>query len=63
MTHCKKHPDHKSERNCKICLEPYCTSCTSHYLFLCEGCFYKILMILLIAMIIVSYVAWFGILG
>ncbi len=62
MTHCKKHPDHKSDTPCKLCLEPYCTDCTSHHFFICEGCFYKVLIVLLIFMIIISYVAWFGIL-
>jgi hypothetical protein len=61
MTHCKTHPDHKSSQNCKICLEPYCSSCTSHHLSICEGCFYKILIVLLIAMIVFSYAAWFGV--
>jgi hypothetical protein len=63
MTHCKNHPDHKSTANCKICLEPYCHTCTSQRLFLCEGCFYKVLIMLLIAMIVISYAAWFGIIG
>jgi hypothetical protein len=61
MTHCKKHPDHKSAQNCKICLDPYCNSCTSYHFFICEGCFYKVLITLLIAMIIISYTAWFGV--
>jgi hypothetical protein len=63
MTHCKKHPGHPSTQNCKICKEPYCSSCTSHRLFLCEGCLYEVLIVLFIALIIISYVAWFGVIG
>jgi hypothetical protein len=32
-------------------------------LFICDGCFFKILIMLLVTMIIVSFVAWFGIFG
>lgn len=62
MSHCRKHPDHKTETHCKLCLEPYCTECRSHRLFLCEGCMYKVLIMLLVALIIVFYVAFVGIL-
>jgi len=61
MTHCKRHPDHKTETCCKLCFEPYCASCKSHRLSICEGCMYKVLIMLVIVMIVVSYVAWFGV--
>ena len=61
MTHCSKHPANRTETHCRICNEPYCTDCRSHRLAVCEGCMYKVLIMIFIAMIVVSYVAWFGI--
>jgi hypothetical protein len=61
MSHCRKHPEHKTETHCKLCREPYCTACKSHHFYLCEGCMYKVLIMIFIAMIVVSYAAWFGI--
>ena len=61
MTHCKKHPDTRTETHCKLCREPYCPACRSHHLAICEGCAVKVLIMIFIAMIVVSYAAWFGI--
>jgi len=61
MTHCKKHPDHKTETHCKLCLEPYCTHCISHPLHLCEGCMYKVGIVILIVMIAISFMAWMSV--
>lgn len=63
MAPCTKHPKQEAASSCKICFEPYCSSCRFHRLFICDGCFFKILIMLLVAMIIVSFVAWFGIFG
>jgi hypothetical protein len=61
MTHCAKHHGHPSTHTCRICKAPGCSSCVSHPLLLCERCFYKLLIVLFAAMILVSYTAWFGV--
>ena len=62
MTCCTRHPDTETDKHCAICHEPYCHSCRSHHLSICEGCMFKILIMLFVAMIIVSYTVWFGLL-
>ena len=39
----------------------YCHECHPSYFGICEKCGYKILIGLVVVMVIVSYMAWFGV--
>lgn len=61
MTCCDNHPNHSHSTTCKICKSEYCHDCHPSYLGICEKCGYKILIGLVVIMVIVSYIAWFGV--
>ncbi|MFA5221809.1 MAG: hypothetical protein WC391_05955 [Methanoregula sp.] len=61
MEHCQKHPHAEGPKTCRICSSSYCHECTPSLFGICEKCGYKILIILLIVMVAISYVAWFGV--
>jgi hypothetical protein len=45
---------------CRICSSPYSHETNPSLFCFCERCGYKILILLVIVMIVVSFVAWFG---
>ncbi|MEN6444166.1 MAG: hypothetical protein ABFC71_10515 [Methanoregula sp.] len=61
MEHCQKHPHAEGSKTCRICSSSYCHECTPSLFGICEKCGYKILIILLIVMVAISYIAWFGV--
>lgn len=64
MTHheiFEKHDHHESSKTCRVCSSAYCHDSHPSFLGICEKCGYKILIILFIVMIAISYVAWFGV--
>jgi len=62
MVKCYKHPHKDADSVCRICKENYCDECVS-IAGVCQKCIYKTLVLILVAMIIISYVAWIGLFG
>jgi hypothetical protein len=65
MTHhdaFENHEPHGSGKTCRVCSTPYSHENNPSHLGICSSCGYKILIVLLIIMIAISYVAWFGVL-
>jgi ribosomal protein L37AE/L43A len=71
MTHHEafEHHEHKDPAihqepsgTCKVCSSPYTHEKTASRLGICEKCGYKILILVVIVMVAISYVAWFGVL-
>jgi len=56
-----QHEHHESSKTCRVCSSPYVQEHPSGF-GICEKCGYKILIVLLIVMVAVSYIAWFGVL-
>lgn len=58
----EKH-DHPASVNhtCKVCTSAYSHETNPSRFGICERCGYKVLILLFIVMIAISYVAWFGI--
>ena len=64
MTHheaFEKH-QHEHEKPCRICSGVAAEGMSHPAAGICTPCWYKILIIVLIVMISISYVAWFGLL-
>ncbi|MDD4138237.1 MAG: hypothetical protein PHT99_10165 [Methanoregula sp.] len=65
MTHhdaFEQHEHHESSKTCRVCSSPYSHEQNPSRFGICNKCGYKILIIVLIVMIAISYVAWFGVL-
>ncbi|MGA2121367.1 MAG: hypothetical protein ABSG49_04910 [Methanoregula sp.] len=58
----EQHEQHESSKTCRVCSSPYSHEDSSSRFGICEKCGYKILILLVIVMVAVSYIAWFGIL-
>jgi DNA-directed RNA polymerase subunit RPC12/RpoP len=57
------HPEHhEPSGTCRVCSSPYSHEQNPSRFGICEKCGYKILILLVVVMVAVSYVAWFGIL-
>ena len=67
MTHHEafEHHEHNEPRGesktCRVCSSAYSHEHNPSRLGICEKCGYKILIVLFIVMITVSYIAWFGV--
>jgi len=59
MTHSEKHPDNTPQKTCRLCKSEYWHL---SYFGICDKCGYKILIVLFIVMVVMSYIAWFGVL-
>lgn len=53
---------HEPSGTCRVCSSSYSHGKTASRLGICEKCGYKILILLLVVMVAISYVAWFGVL-
>jgi DNA-directed RNA polymerase subunit RPC12/RpoP len=65
MTHhesFEQHEHHEPSGTCRVCSSPYVQEHNPSRFGICEKCGYKILIVLLIVMVAVSYIAWFGVL-
>ena len=62
MSHSTIHHPHEGPKTCKVCSSPHSDEHRSSHLGVCHTCWYKILIVIFIIMIALSYVAWFGIL-
>jgi hypothetical protein len=62
MTHHQQfeHPDHAGH-TCKLCSSSHNPDHKASVGGICHNCVYKILIVVLIIMISISYVAWFGV--
>jgi hypothetical protein len=58
----EKHSSHESSKTCRVCSNGYSHEENPSRFGICHHCGYKILIILFIVMIAISYVAWFGVL-
>ena len=58
----EQHNPHDPSKTCRFCSSPYSHKEHPSAFGICEKCAYKVLIVLFIAMIAVSYVAWFGVL-
>ncbi len=63
MTHHEafEHHDHHDPKTCRFCSSAYSHQEHPSAFGICEKCAYKVLIVLFIVMIAVSYVAWFGV--
>ncbi|MFZ1897969.1 hypothetical protein [Methanoregula sp.] len=61
MTCCDIHPEHTHQKTCRVCRSEYCHECHPSRLGICEKCGYKVLIGIVVIMVIVSYIAWFGV--
>ena len=61
MTCCDNHPGQEHSKTCRVCKSEYCHDCHPSSLGICEKCAYKVLIGLVVIMVIVSYIAWFGV--
>jgi DNA-directed RNA polymerase subunit RPC12/RpoP len=58
-----EHHEHREPSGtCRVCSSPYSHEDNPSRFGICEKCGYKILIVLLIVMVALSYIAWFGIL-
>jgi hypothetical protein len=65
MTHHEaagQHEHHESSKTFRVCSSSYSHGKNPSRLGICEKCGYKILIVLVVVMVAVSYVAWFGVL-
>lgn len=62
MPKCACHPDKEGTGTCAVCRNSYCESCRGSRFGVCNRCGFKIMIILLIIMVVLSYTVWFGIL-
>jgi len=62
MTCCDNQPGHTHQKTSRICRSEYCHDCHPSRLGICDKCGYKILIVLVAVMVIMSYIAWFGVL-
>ncbi len=65
MTHHEasgQHEHHESSKICHVCSSSYSHEHNPSRFGICEKCGYKILILLVIVMVSVSYIAWFGVL-
>jgi hypothetical protein len=57
------HPEHHEEsKTCRVCSSSYSHEHNPSCLGICEKCGYKILIVLVVVMVAISYIAWFGVL-
>jgi hypothetical protein len=61
MATCSRHPEKEASRRCKLCSDPCCDECTMRF-GLCAGCWYKVLVVVIVVMVIISYTAWYALL-
>jgi hypothetical protein len=62
MPKCACHPDEEGTGTCRVCQNNYCENCRGSRFGVCNRCGFKIMIIVLIAMVVLSYTVWFGIL-
>jgi hypothetical protein len=65
MTHheaFEHHDHHEGSKTCRVCSSSYSHDHNPSALSLCEKCAWKIVIVLFIIMIAISYVWWFGLL-
>jgi len=65
MTHNESHihaeHSHEGSKTCRLCTSAYSHEKNPSHFGICEKCAYKVLILLVIVMISVSYIAWFGV--
>jgi hypothetical protein len=59
MTSEEKIPAHNHQKICRVCKSEYWQP--SH-VGICDKCAYKIIIVIVVAMVVLSYMAWFGVL-
>jgi len=56
------HPEHpEGSKTCRVCSSGYSHEHHASAFGICEKCGYKILIVLVVVMVAISYVAWFGV--
>jgi len=58
----EQHDAHHGPKTCRVCSSQYSHEQNPSRFGICELCGYKILIVLVVIMVAVSYVAWFGLL-
>ncbi len=61
--HDENHDHNESSKTCRVCLSSYNHTNHPSLLGICERCGFKILIVLICALIVISYVWWFGVFG
>lgn len=62
MTHTANAEHVESSKTCRLCTSSYSHEHHPSWLGICEKCAYKVLIGLVVVMVAVSYIAWFGVL-
>jgi hypothetical protein len=62
MERCDRHPENAVIGRCRFCGQGFCPECIGCRIRICPGCLYKGLVVVLVAMVLLSYTVWFGIL-
>lgn len=52
---------HESSKTCRVCASSYSHEHHPSAFGICEHCAYKVLILLVVVMVAISYIAWFGI--
>ncbi len=61
MTHNATTGAEESSKTCRICSSNYSREHHLSWFGICEGCAYKVLIVIVVVMVAISYVAWFGV--
>jgi hypothetical protein len=61
MTDLPDAKDHGSSKTCRICTSAYSPADHPSWFGICEHCAYKVLIVIVVVMVAVSYIAWFGV--
>jgi hypothetical protein len=56
----EKHDLTGPDNTCRVCTSSYSHTTHPSLFGICKRCVFKILIVLVIVMIVISYVAWFG---
>jgi hypothetical protein len=59
--HIEMHNNPVSSKTCRICSSAHGEDHNSSLLGICERCVFKILVVLVIVLVVVSYVMWFSV--
>ncbi|MGB7788184.1 hypothetical protein [Methanoregula sp.] len=59
--HHELHEHPEGSKTCRVCTSSYSHEQHPSRFGICEKCGYKILIVLVVVMVAISYVAWFGV--
>jgi hypothetical protein len=57
----ESHEHPAGSKTCRVCSSSYCHDDNPSFFCICERCGFKILIVLVVLMVAVSYIAWYGV--